>query len=115
MGILIENYAGKLPMWLAPIQVSVLPISDKFNGYAQEIFGKLEENELRVEKDFRAEKIGKKIREAQLKKLPYMIVIGEKEETEKKISVRSRDGKDLGMMSIEEFISLTKEDILKKI
>ncbi len=115
MGILIENYAGKLPMWLAPIQVSVLPISDKFNDYAQEIFGKLEENELRVEKDFRAEKIGKKIREAQLQKLPYMIVIGEKEETEKKISVRSRDGKDLGMMSIEEFISLTKEDILKKI
>ena len=93
----------------------MLPISDKFNDYAQEIFGKLEENELRVEKDFRAEKIGKKIREAQLKKLPYMIVIGEKEETEKKISVRSRDGKDLGMMSIEEFISLTKEDILKKI
>ncbi len=93
----------------------MLPISDKFNDYAQEIFGKLEENELRVEKDFRAEKIGKKIREAQLQKLPYMIVIGEKEETEKKISVRSRDGKDLGMMSIEEFISLTKEDILKKI
>ena len=93
----------------------MLPISDKFNDYAQEIFGKLEENELRVEKDFRAEKIGKKIREAQLKKLPYMIVIGEKEETEKKISVRSRDGKDLGMMSIEEFISITKEDILKKI
>ena len=93
----------------------MLPISDKFNDYAQEIFGKLEENELRVEKDFRAEKIGKKIREAQLQKLPYMIVIGEKEETEKKISVRSRDGKDLGMMSIEEFISITKEDILKKI
>ena len=91
MGILIEHFAGKFPVWISPIQATVLPISDKFNDYAYEVSKTLEEKGIRVEVDARAEKVGFKIREAQLQKVPYMLVVGEKEVEERLVSVRKRD------------------------
>jgi threonyl-tRNA synthetase len=104
IGILIEHYAGKFPFWLAPVQVKVLPISEKFSAYSNEIVKKLKEQGIRCEIDERDEKIGYKIREAQLEKVPYMLVIGQKEEESKMISVRSRDGGDMGTIGLEEFL-----------
>src|SRR5690606_31961549 len=88
MGILIEHYAGKFPVWLAPVQVSILPISDKFNDYAYELREEFKNKGIRVEVDDRAEKIGYKIREAQLQRLPYMLIVGEKEVDGRLVSVR---------------------------
>ena len=102
MGILIEHYAGRFPTWLAPVQATILPISDKFNDYAYEVQKSLKEKGIRVEVDTRAEKIGYKIREAQLQKVPYMLVVGEKEVDENLVSVRSRDKGDLGQVKVEE-------------
>lgn len=115
IGILIENYSGKFPMWLSPIQVSVLPISDKFNDYAMEVIAELRKYGLRVDSDLRAEKIGKKIREAQLRKIPYMLVIGEKEMDSRTVSVRERNGEDLGAMSIEDFIARATKEVEDKL
>lgn len=110
MGILIENYAGKFPLWLAPVQVEVMPISDKFLGYAEEVTKALDKAGLRAHLDARSEKIGYKIREAQLQKVNYMVVIGEKEEQGQVVSVRTRAGEELPPMKVEEFIEkLTKE------
>ena len=105
IGILIEHYAGKFPVWLAPTQVRILPISDKYNDYANEVKKALFDKGIRVEIDDRAEKTGFKIREAQLQKIPYMIIVGEKEEADKTISVRSRDKGEIGAVSLEEFLS----------
>ena len=113
IGILIEHYAGRFPVWLSPVQVSVLSISDKFNGYAEEVKAKLEENGIRVELDDRTEKIGYKIREAQLSKVPYMIVVGEKEVNNREISLRDRDG-NTDSMKIESFIERILEEIETK-
>lgn len=104
MGILIEHYAGKFPVWLAPVQATILPISDKFNDYAYELQKELREKGLRVEVDARAEKIGYKIREAQVQKIPYSLVVGEKEVEGRLVSVRKRDEGDLGQMGVESFI-----------
>ncbi|MGF7143260.1 threonyl-tRNA synthetase [Anaerotaenia torta] len=104
IGILIEHYAGRFPFWLAPVQVRVLPISEKFLGYGGEVLSRLKERGIRCELDQRDEKIGFKIREAQLEKVPYMIILGQKEEESGKVSVRSRDQKDMGMLSLEEFL-----------
>jgi threonyl-tRNA synthetase len=101
-GILIEQFAGAFPTWLAPVQVKVLPISDKFNDYAEKVKAELEDKNIRVEIDSRAEKIGYKIREAQLEKVPYMFVVGEKEEADNTVSVRERQKGDIGSMNIEE-------------
>ena len=109
IGILIEHFAGAFPTWLAPVQVKVLPISDKHLEYGQKVLEKLSEAGIRAEIDTRAEKIGYKIREAQMKKIPYMLVVGAKEEEEEKVSVRSRFQGDEGQKGLEEFI----EDILK--
>ena len=110
IGILIEHYSGKFPAWLAPVQVKVLPISEKYMEYAKGIVAKLKEFGIRVEKDDRDEKLGYKIREARMEKVPYMIILGQKEESEKVVSVRKRDGspdqQDLGEMKLEEFISI---------
>lgn len=108
IGILIEHYAGKFPVWLSPVQAKILPISDKYCKYALEVAAVLREKGIRVEVDERDEKLGYKIREAQLDKIPYMIIIGEKEECNQTISVRSRDGEkqDLGEMYIENFVDL---------
>ncbi|MGB4352161.1 MAG: threonine--tRNA ligase [Tissierellaceae bacterium] len=114
MGILIEHYAGKFPLWLAPVQAIILPISDKFNDYAYKLEEKFKEKGIRIEVDGRAEKIGYKIREAQLQQVPYMLVVGEKEVQDNLVSVRSRDKGDQGQMNIDEFITKALEEIKNK-
>ena len=114
IGILIEHFAGKFPTWLAPVQVKVLPISDKFNDYSEQIKNKLEKNGIRVEMDYRNEKIGYKIREARNERVPYIIVIGEKEENEKKISLRSRKNGDEGSLELKELIDRINDEVISK-
>lgn len=114
IGILIEHFAGAFPVWLSPVQVRILPISEKFMGYANRIKEILEEHDIRVELDERNEKIGYKIREAQLQKIPYMVIVGEKEETNNTISLRSREKGDLGSYTIERFINEIKEKVKNK-
>lgn len=104
IGILIEHYAGKFPVWLSPVQVKVLPIADRFHKYADEVCGELKRAGIRYEIDYRAEKIGYKIREAQLDKIPYMLIVGQKEADSGSVSVRTRDRIDLGSMEISRFI-----------
>lgn len=111
IGILTEHFAGAFPTWLAPVQVRVLPISDKHYAYAQNVYGRLLENDIRAELDDRNEKIGYKIREAQLQKIPYMLIVGDKEVEQGTVSLRSRKEGDLGTISLNEFI----EKILKEI
>jgi threonyl-tRNA synthetase len=105
IGFLLEQYAGKFPLWLAPVQVKVLPISDKFLGYAKTVSEKLKKADIRAEVDDRNEKIGKKIRDTEMLKVPYMLVIGEKEMNEGKVSVRRQGKGDIGVKSIDDFIS----------
>ena len=115
IGILIEHYAGKFPVWLSPVQVAILPISDKYNDYANSVREKLQEQGLRVEMDTRAEKIGYKIREAQMAKTPYMLIVGEKEVENGEVSVRDRAEGDIGSIKIDEFIErVVKQDREKK-
>jgi threonyl-tRNA synthetase len=114
IGFLLEHYAGKFPVWLAPLQVKVLPISDKFMPYAQEVFAALKKAGVRVEVDDRNEKIGKKIRDTEVMKVPYMLVIGEKEVAESKLSVRRQGKGDLGMMDKSAFISQVIEEIAQR-
>ncbi|HPC74858.1 MAG TPA: threonine--tRNA ligase [Syntrophales bacterium] len=109
MGVLIEQYVGAFPLWLSPVQAVLLTVTDKQIPYGEEVYKKLRDADIRVEKDFRNEKLGFKVREAQLQKTPYMLVIGDKEVESGKISPRQRDGKILGMMSPEEFIALVRE------
>lgn len=110
IGILIEHYAGKFPVWLAPVQVKLLSVSDKYTPYANKIMKILKEAGIRVEADTRNEKLGYKIREAQMDKVPYMIIAGEKEQANNTISVRQRDGEEdkqnMGEMKPEEFMEL---------
>lgn len=105
IGFLLEHYAGKLPLWLSPVQVKVLPISDKFLDYAKTVSQKLKKADIRAEVDDRNEKIGKKIRETELMKVPYMLVIGEKEMNDNKVAVRRQGKGDLGVKSIDDFLS----------
>ena len=109
IGILIEHYGGSFPLWIAPVQVKVLPVSDKYVLYAKEIGAKLKEQNIRVELDERDEKLGYKIRQTRLEKVPYMLVIGEKEQENKTVSVRQRDAQadkqDMGEMTLEEFLT----------
>ncbi|TCO73667.1 threonine--tRNA ligase [Marinisporobacter balticus] len=114
IGILTEHFAGKFPTWLSPVQVKILPIADKFKDYAQKITDQLKENGIYVEIDERNEKIGYKIREAQLEKVPYMIIVGEKEQESNTISVRSRDHGELGSQEVEMFINKIEEEIKNK-
>ena len=111
IGILIEHFAGAFPTWLAPVQVKVLPISDKYADYAKKVYEKLQEAGIRAEMDTRSEKIGYKIREAQGQKIPYMLIAGAKEEEEGAVSVRSRFKGDEGARSLETFISDIKAEI----
>jgi len=111
IGFLLEHYAGKLPVWLSPLQVKVLPISDKVLAYANEIKLKLRKANIRVEVDDRNEKIGKKIREAELNRVPYMLVVGEKEMNEEKIAVRRQGKGDIGTQPVEEFINMVVDEI----
>ncbi len=114
IGILIENYAGAFPAWLAPEQVRVLPITDKFNDYAQQIVDKMDALKIRASVDSRNEKIGYKIREAQVKKVPYMLVVGAKEVESGTVSVRSRDRGEEGSMAVDAFIAKLEEEIKSK-
>ena len=110
IGILIEHYAGKFPVWLAPVQVKVLPISEKFFGFGEEILKKLKDAGIRCEMDQRDEKIGYKIRSAQMEKVPYMLIVGQKEEETGTVSVRSRDDGDLGSQELDAFIQKVVEE-----
>ena len=110
IGILIEHYAGKFPVWLAPVQVKVLPISEKFFDFGQEILQKLKSAGIRCEMDQRDEKIGYKIRSAQMEKVPYMLIVGQKEEETGTVSVRSRDDGDLGSQELAAFIQKVVEE-----
>jgi threonyl-tRNA synthetase len=105
IGFLLEHYAGKFPAWLAPLQVKILPISDKFMDYANTILQTLKKADIRVEIDDRNEKIGKKIRDTELLKVPYMLVIGEKEMNEGKVAIRRQGIGDLGVKPLEEFVA----------
>ena len=111
IGILTEHFAGAFPTWLAPVQVRVLPISEKHHEYARKVYERLQEHDIRVELDDRNEKIGYKIREAQVQKIPYMLIVGDKEIEEGNVSLRSRKDGDLGPISLDNFI----EKILKEI
>jgi threonyl-tRNA synthetase len=114
IGFLLEHYAGKFPVWLAPVQVKVLPISDKFVPYANSILESLKNADIRAEVDDRNEKIGKKIRDTELMRVPYMLVVGEKEMNEGKVAIRRQGKGDLGAKSIEEFIAATKAEIKER-
>lgn len=114
IGILIEHFAGAFPTWLAPVQVKVLPISDKYMDYAQKVLDELNNSGVRAEIDTRAEKIGYKIREAQMKKIPYMLVVGAKEEEDGLVSIRSRFEGDEGQKSLTDFLAAIKMEIQAK-
>jgi threonyl-tRNA synthetase len=105
IGFLLEHYAGKFPTWLAPLQVKLLPISDKFMDYAKEVLQKLKKADIRAEIDDRNEKIGKKIRDTELMKVPYMLVVGEKEVAENKVAIRRQGKGDAGAKSVDEFLN----------
>jgi threonyl-tRNA synthetase len=104
IGILIEHYAGELPLWLTPVQAIVLPVSDRFAGYATQVRDGLREHEIRVELDARSESIARKIRDAETRKIPYMLVVGEREQGEGNVSVREHHGTDLGSESTADFL-----------
>ncbi len=115
IGILIEHFAGSFPVWMAPNQVRVMPITDKQQAYAKEVNDKLFELGYRTQLDDRNEKIGKKIREAQVQKVPFMLIIGEKEAESGTVAVRQRHGGNLGAMTLDDFIARMQKDIDEKV
>ncbi len=115
VAVLLEHCAGKLPLWLAPTQVKILPISDKYQDYADQVLHSLKSLEIRAEIDDRQEKIGKKIRDTELDKIPYMLIVGEKEQDEAKVSVRKQGEGDLGSVTIEDFAAKINQEVADKI
>jgi threonyl-tRNA synthetase len=115
IGILIENHAGAMPVWLAPTQAIVLNISENSAEYAQKIQQMLKKQGFRVESDLRNEKITYKIREHALQKLPYLLVVGDKERESNTVAVRARGGIDLGVMPVDAFVTRLQQDIAKKV
>ena len=111
-GILIEHYAGAFPLWLAPVQVVVLPITDRINEYAQSVAAEIRKAGFRVEANLKSDKIGAKIRDAQLQKIPYMVVLGDKEVEDQKVAIRERKRGDIGQVSLAEFLEMVKEQKL---
>jgi threonyl-tRNA synthetase len=111
IGVLIEHFAGAFPLWLSPIQVAILPISEKFTDYAKEVEAGLLEAGLRVETNLSAEKIGAKIREASMNKVPYMLILGEKEQQARVVAIRHRTEGDKGQMPLSEFIAKAREEV----
>jgi threonyl-tRNA synthetase len=109
MGVLIEHHAGAFPVWLSPVQAVLMTVTDKHIPYGEKVYIELIESGIRAERDFRNEKLGYKIREAQMQKVPYMLVIGDREMESNKVSPRERSGKDLGATSVNEFIGLVSE------
>jgi len=114
IGVLIEQCAGAFPVWLSPVQAAIIPITDKQIKYGQEVKKELEKQDIRVELDDRSETTSYKIRDAQLQKVPYMLVVGEKEVKAKKVAVRLRTGKDLGPMTLNQFLGRIKKEIEDK-
>jgi threonyl-tRNA synthetase len=114
IAILIEHYTGAFPLWLAPVQAVILPISDRHMDYAVTVRDRLRQARLRVDLDERQEKIGYKIREAQLQKIPYMLVVGDRESAEGTVSVRTRAGGDQGARSVDAFVASAREEIAHK-
>ena len=115
LGIITEHYAGAFPLWLSPVQVKVLPITDRSAEYAKQVAAKLDAAGIRVESDLRNEKIGYKIREAQMQKIPYMLVVGDKEAEAGSVAVRTRAGEDLGAMSLDAFLEKVRGEIDSKV
>jgi threonyl-tRNA synthetase len=110
-GVLIEHHAGAFPTWLAPVQARLVPVADRFLSYAQQVAGQLRATGVRVEVDVRNEKVGYKIRDAEVQKIPYALVVGEKEITSNAVSVRKRGGQDLGIMPIEGFVAAIQDEL----
>lgn len=110
MGVLIEHYAGAFPVWLSPVQAQVMTVTERQVPYAEKVFLTLQEAGLRVERAFSNDKLGYKIREAQMQKIPYMLVVGDREVADAKVSPRRRDGKNLGAMTPEDFIALVRDE-----
>jgi threonyl-tRNA synthetase len=111
IAILIEQTAGNFPLWLSPDQIAILPISEKYEDYANDLFFALQEHDIRGFVDLRDEKIGRKIRDAEVAKVPYMLIVGEKEAAEGKLSVRRKGQGDLGMMSVDDFIQSFQAEV----
>jgi threonyl-tRNA synthetase len=111
IGILIENHAGAMPLWLAPVQAVVLAIADRHHGYAAEVERELRAGGLRVAADLRNEKITYKIREHSLQKLPYQLIVGDREEEARTVAVRTRSGEDLGAMPVSALIARLREEV----
>ncbi|MBQ2960314.1 MAG: threonine--tRNA ligase, partial [Oscillospiraceae bacterium] len=114
IGVITEHFAGAFPVWLSPVQVKVMPITDRTADYAKDVCAKLSELGIRAETDLRNEKIGYKIREAQMQKLPYMLVVGDREAEAGAVAVRTRTGEDLGAMPLDAFIARITEEIKTK-
>ena len=115
VAVLLEHTGGKFPLWLTPDQVVVLPISEKYNDYAHEVARQLNIADVRTQVDDRNEKIGRKIRDNELKRIPYLLIVGEKEDEENKVSVRAQGEGDKGQMTIEEFIAFMTDLVAKEI
>jgi len=115
IAVLIEHCAGKFPLWLTPEQVIILPISDKYQKYAENVLSLLKKNDIRAQIDSRSEKTGRKIRDAEMKKIPYMLIVGEKEEADGTVSVRQHGEGDKGVLQLEDFIKLIDTEINKMI
>src|SRR5690554_2851283 len=113
VAILLENTGGNFPLWLMPEQVTILSLSEKYENYCKKVLNLLENNEIRTLLDNRAETVGRKIRDAESKKIPFMLIAGEQEEKDQTVSVRKHGSGDIGTMKIEEFIALIKEEISK--
>ena len=111
IGVITEHFAGAFPAWLTPVQVKVLPVTDRAAAYADGVAKVLDEAGFRVEVDHRSEKLGYKIREAQTMKIPYMVVVGDKDMENHTVSIRHRTGEDLGAMSLDAFTALLKEEV----
>jgi threonyl-tRNA synthetase len=114
IGILIEHYAGEFPLWLSPVHAAILPIADRHLDYARDVAGRLGEAGLRVEVDERSESIGKKIREAEMLKVPYMLVVGDQEREADKVAVRRRREGDLGKMAVDQFARQVQDEIAER-
>jgi threonyl-tRNA synthetase len=110
IGVLIEHYAGAFPTWLAPVQAKILTVTDRNIPYGEKLFKKLLDEDIRAEVDFRNEKLGLKVREAQLQKIPYMLIIGDKESENETVTARQRNGQNLSFMTAKEFLDLINEE-----
>jgi threonyl-tRNA synthetase len=115
IAVLIENTAGKFPLWLAPEKAVIIPVSDKFNDYALKILQILNNSDICTLIDDRSEKLGKKIRDNELKRIPYLLIVGEKEVENNTVSIRKQGDGDKGNMTIDEFVSFIKEEINKEL